>query len=114
MNLLREHKSRPMAARVTLTHGVTAVSEIFDHLSEMGFDEVGFAPVTSSDDDDYALTPEEFWQVLEEFGELTAKYVAGPRAASGLVSRTLRTCSPTCTKGSSKLTHAARAWVCSE
>ena len=77
MNLLREHKTRPVAARVTLTHGVTAVSEIFDHLTEMGFDEVGFAPVTSSDDDDYALTPEEFWQVLEEFGKLTAKYVGG-------------------------------------
>jgi uncharacterized protein len=77
MNLLREHKTRPVAARVTLTHGVTAVGEIFDHLTEMGFDEVGFAPVTSSDDDDYALTPEEFWQVLEEFGKLTARYVGG-------------------------------------
>ena len=77
MNLLREHKTRPVAARVTLTHGVTAVGEIFDHLTEMGFDEVGFAPVTSSDDDDYALTPEEFWQVLEEFGKLTANYVDG-------------------------------------
>ena len=77
MNLLREHKTRPVAARVTLTHGVTAVSEIFDHLTGMGFDEVGFAPVTSSDDDNYALTPEEFWQVLEEFGKLTANYVDG-------------------------------------
>jgi uncharacterized protein len=77
MNLLREHKTRPIAARVTLTHGVTAVGEIFDHLTEMGFDEVGFAPVTSSDDDDYALTPEELWQVLEEFGKLTARYVDG-------------------------------------
>jgi uncharacterized protein len=81
MNLLREHKTRPVAARVTLTHGVTAVSEIFDHLTEMGFDEVGFAPVTSSDDDNYALTPEEFWQVLEEFGKLTAKYVGGVSSA---------------------------------
>jgi uncharacterized protein len=77
MNLLREHKTRPVAARVTLTHGVTAVGEIFDHLTGMGFDEVGFAPVTSSDDDDYALTPEEFWQVLEEFRKLTASYVDG-------------------------------------
>ena len=81
MNLLREHKTRPVAARVTLTHGVTAVSEIFDHLTEMGFDEVGFAPVTSSGDDDYALTPEEFWQVLEEFGKLTANYVDGVSSA---------------------------------
>ncbi len=77
MNLLREHKTRPIAARVTLTHGVTAVSEIFDHLTGMGFDEVGFAPVTSSDDDDYALTPEEFWGVLEEFRKLSARYVDG-------------------------------------
>ena len=30
MALLREHKTRPIAARVTLTHGVTAVNEIFD------------------------------------------------------------------------------------
>ena len=81
MNLLREHKTRPIAARVTLTHGVTAVNEIFEHLSGMGFDEIGFAPVTSSDDDDYALTPDELWQILEEFGELTAKYVDG--ASSG-------------------------------
>ena len=44
MNLLREHKTRPVAARVTLTHGVTAVSEIFDHLTGMGFDEVRFRP----------------------------------------------------------------------
>jgi uncharacterized protein len=81
MNLLREHKTRPIAARVTLTHGVTAVSEIFDHLTGMGFDEVGFAPVTSSDDDDYALTPDEFWQLLEEFGKLTARYVDGVSSA---------------------------------
>jgi uncharacterized protein len=76
MALLREHKTRPVAARVTLTHGVTAINEIFDHLSGMGFDEVGFAPVTSADLDDYALTPDELWHVLEEFGKLTAKYVA--------------------------------------
>ncbi len=76
LDLLQHHKSRPVAARVTLTHGIIAVQEIFWHLKKMGFYEVGFAPVTSSDQDDYALKPEELWTILSEFRDLTELYVA--------------------------------------
>jgi uncharacterized protein len=75
LELLRRHKTRPVAARATLTHGVTAVEECFWHLKEMGFHEVGFAPVTSSTQEDYALTPEELWKVLEQFQRLSELYV---------------------------------------
>lgn len=74
-SLIRNHKTRPLAARVTLTHGVTAVREIFHHLITMGFHEVGFSPVTSSDQDDYALTSDELWTVLTEFKGLADSYV---------------------------------------
>jgi uncharacterized protein len=73
--LLKSHTTRPVAARATLTHGVTAVQECFWHLRELGFHEVGFAPVTSADRQDYALTSEELWAVLEEFKQLSELYV---------------------------------------
>jgi uncharacterized protein len=73
--LLKGHKTRPIAARATLTHGVTAVQECFWHLRNLGFHEVGFAPVTSSDQQDFALTPDELWTVLGEFRQLSELYV---------------------------------------
>lgn len=75
LDLLRNHKTRRVAARATLTHGVTAVEECFWHLKEMGFHEVGFAPVTSADRDDYALTPDELWKIMDAFRKLSRLYV---------------------------------------
>lgn len=75
LDLLNRHKTRPIAARATLTHGVTAVQECFWHLKEMGFHEVGFAPVTSAGQDEFALTPDEMWQVMDEFRQLAGIYV---------------------------------------
>jgi uncharacterized protein len=75
LDLLRNHKTRHVAARATLTHGVTAVEECFWHLKEMGFHEVGFAPVTSADRDDYALTPDELWEIMAAFRRLSRLYV---------------------------------------
>jgi len=75
LDLLRNHKTRRVAARATLTHGVTAVEECFWHLKEMGFHEVGFAPVTSADRDDYALTPSELWEIMGAFRRLSQLYV---------------------------------------
>jgi uncharacterized protein len=74
LNLLAKHKSGLIAARVTLTQGVTAVQEIFWHLSKMGFHEIGFAPVTSSDKDDYVLSAEDLWVIQSEFKELASLY----------------------------------------
>ncbi len=75
LELLSRHKTRPIAARATLTHGVTAVEECFWHLKEMGFHEVGFAPVTSASHDEFALSPDEMWQVMNEFRKLANVYV---------------------------------------
>ena len=48
--LLGSYRARPVGARVTLTHGTTDVIGIWDHLfNELGFAEVGFAPVTAGD-----------------------------------------------------------------
>ncbi|NRA95611.1 MAG: quinohemoprotein amine dehydrogenase maturation protein [Planctomycetes bacterium] len=67
---------RPIGARVTLTAGMTGVCEIYAHLhGELGFDEVGFAPVTSAKENDYALSDENYWQILDEFAALAEDYV---------------------------------------
>ncbi|MGH7696818.1 MAG: radical SAM protein, partial [Gemmatimonadaceae bacterium] len=47
-SLLTKHRRRPVGARVTLTHDNLDVIGIFRHLrGELGFWEVGFAPVTT-------------------------------------------------------------------
>jgi len=47
--LLERYRSRPVGARVTLTAGTTEVEAIHAHLrGELGFHEVGYAPVTAS------------------------------------------------------------------
>lgn len=68
---------RPIGARVTLTRGTSGVREIYDHLvGELGFNEVGFAPVTSSTANDYALKDPDYQRVLDEFGELSEDFTA--------------------------------------
>ena len=67
---------RPIGARVTLTAGVTDVPAIYRHLvDELGFDEVGFAPVTSADGRDYALGDGDYESVLTGFAALGEEYV---------------------------------------
>jgi len=47
--LLKRHRTKPIAARVTLTSGTLDITRIYRHLTEeIGFVEVGFAPVTTS------------------------------------------------------------------
>lgn len=76
--LLRVHRSRPIGARVTLTSSGIDVPGIFRHLTEeLGFYEVGFAPVTSSPGRDYAIDGDGFDKVLEQFRELADEYVRG-------------------------------------
>src|SRR3974390_1542659 len=54
------YRARPVGARVTLGHGNTEVEAIHAHLKgELGFHEVGYAPVTSAEDARHALTSAE-------------------------------------------------------
>ena len=74
--LLRRHRRRPIGARVTLTKDNLDVLRIFHHLrDEIGFWEVGFAPVTTSWQRDYAIQDEGFHQMLSQFQHLATEYL---------------------------------------
>ncbi|MGQ0539186.1 MAG: quinohemoprotein amine dehydrogenase maturation protein, partial [Gemmatimonadaceae bacterium] len=74
--LLRRHRRRPVGARVTLTKDNLDVVGIFRHLrEELGFWEVGFAPVTTSWQRDYAIAQEGFEHMLEQFQQLAREYL---------------------------------------
>ena len=63
--LLARHRSRPIGARVTLTRQTLDVSRIYEHLTdEIGFWEVGFAPVTTAPGRDYAIADGGFDHLL--------------------------------------------------
>ena len=73
--LLDRYRARPVGARVTLTAGVTAVEEIFDHLKhDIGFAEVGVAPVTSGDMAIFNLSGAELTEVFEGMKRLGLRY----------------------------------------
>ncbi|QOT82044.1 quinohemoprotein amine dehydrogenase maturation protein [Cupriavidus basilensis] len=75
--LLDRYTSRPVGARVTLTRGTSDVEAIWDHLfNEIGFAEVGFAPVTSGDIDTFNLTAEELQGVFASMKALGRRYLA--------------------------------------
>jgi uncharacterized protein len=75
-DLLRRHTSRPIGARVTLTSGVLDVKRIFRHLTEeMGFWEVGFAPVTTSPNRDHAISTPGMDSILAQFEELAFEFL---------------------------------------
>lgn len=67
---------RPIGARVTLTRGITAVEEIWDHLfNDLKFSEVGFAPATASDNAIFNLSEEELLDVFNGFKNLGESYI---------------------------------------
>src|SRR5579864_1629556 len=73
--LLKKHRSRPICARVTLTSNNVDVTTIYRHLSQdLGFHEVGFAPVTTSPNRLYAIGSNGLNHVLEQFTELANEY----------------------------------------
>jgi uncharacterized protein len=75
--LIQRHRSRPIGARVTLTSGVLDVKRIYRHLTEdLGFVEVGFAPVTSKDARAWAIDGPGMTQVLAAFTELAGEFLA--------------------------------------
>ncbi|HSG08346.1 MAG TPA: quinohemoprotein amine dehydrogenase maturation protein [Longimicrobiales bacterium] len=74
--LLSVHRSRPIGARVTLTQKNMDVLKIFRHLTdEMGFWEVGLAPVTTQDHRDYALSSDHKDVMLEQFEVLAQEWL---------------------------------------
>ncbi len=74
--LLERHRGHQVAARVTLTRENLDVHRIFRHLTEeMGFSEVGFAPVTTSSCRSYALDEEGYDSMLRQFGELAREWL---------------------------------------
>jgi uncharacterized protein len=75
--LLERHRRRPVGARVTLTKQNLDVIGIYRHLrDELGFYEVGFAPVTTSWQRDYAIQDEGFHAMLGQFQELAQEWLA--------------------------------------
>jgi uncharacterized protein len=74
--LIQNHRTRPITARVTLTSQVTDVIRIFRHLkNELGFHEVGFAPVTTSPQRLYAINDRGMDHVLDQFHVLADEYL---------------------------------------
>lgn len=74
--LIAQHRSRAITARVTLTDGVTDVIRIYRHLKEdLGFHEVGFAPVTNSGERDYMIDDSGMDDVLAQFHELADEWL---------------------------------------
>jgi len=74
--LIENHRTRPITARVTLTAGVSDVIRIFRHLKQdLGFHEVGFAPVTTSPNQLYAIGNQGMDKVLEQFHILADEYL---------------------------------------
>lgn len=73
--LLRRHRSRPIGARVTLTSQTLQIRRIFQHLrEEIGFQEVGFAPVTTSPNRLYSIGASGYDRMLEQFRELAYEW----------------------------------------
>ena len=80
--LLQRHRTRPIAARVTLTDRVTDVKRIFRHLREdFGFAEVGFAPVTAGKERLYTIGDNNMDRVLDQFRELAEEYLEAALAS---------------------------------
>lgn len=74
--LIARHRTRAITARVTLTDGVTDVIRIYRHLKDdLGFHEVGFAPVTASDTQDYSLDDDAMAGVLGDFHALAEEWL---------------------------------------
>jgi uncharacterized protein len=75
--LLSRYRSRPVGARVTLTAGVTDVLGIHRHLrEELGFFEVGFAPVTAGAVGAYNLSERDLAEVFAGLKQLGRVYLA--------------------------------------
>ncbi len=74
--LLKRHRSRPIGARVTLTNGPLDIKRIYRHLTEeIGFWEVGFAPVTTSPGRKVAISEQGYDDMLGQFRDLAYEFL---------------------------------------
>jgi uncharacterized protein len=75
--LLARHTKRPIGARVTLTKQTLDVKRIYKHLfEELGFWEVGFAPVTTAPQRGHAISDSGYDHLLSQFRELAQDFLA--------------------------------------
>lgn len=75
-DLLKRHRSRPIGARVTLTSANMDVKRIYTHLTEeIGFWEVGFAPVTTSPNRAHAISDDGYDRMLGQFRDLAFEFL---------------------------------------
>lgn len=72
--LLTSLEGRPAVARVTLAQTCQHVPQILDHLLDLGFSEVGFAPVTSADKA-FQLDALEMERLLAHFRTLAQRFL---------------------------------------
>ena len=73
--LLERYRAKPVGARVTLTSGTTEVEAIHAHLrGEFGFHEVGYAPVTATEDAGHGLSTQELHAVHAAFERMGEEY----------------------------------------
>jgi uncharacterized protein len=73
--LLGRYRAKPVGARVTLTGGTTEVEAIHAHLrGELGFHEVGYAPVTAAEDAGHGLSTDELNAVYAAFERMGEDY----------------------------------------
>jgi len=74
--LIGNHRTRAITARVTLTEGVTDVFRIYRHLKDdLGFAEIGFAPVTTSGKQDYSIDDDGMDDVMAQFNALAEEWL---------------------------------------
>jgi uncharacterized protein len=73
--LIKQHRTRPITARVTMTSQAMDVLGTYKHLKhDLGFHEVGFAPVTTSPNRLYSINERGLDSVLDQFRALADEY----------------------------------------
>lgn len=74
--LIRDHRTRPITARVTMTSQAMDVLGTYKHLKhDLGFHEVGFAPVTTAPNRLYSINERGLDSVLDQFRALSDEYL---------------------------------------
>lgn len=73
--LFERYTARPVVARVTVAKDAVDVVRTYEHLTDLGFFEVGFSPVTASPGSDYGLEPADLRDLLNQFRTLGGLYV---------------------------------------